>query len=134
MDERLSLGDGLVVWRVLIVDDFSAVRHLLRNALEALPEFQVCGEADNGEVGIEQACKLKPHAIILDISMPVMNGLDAAKILRSLFPEIKIVMFTTFEHANLSDTVSAQGANAVVSKTSSPATLARILRELLRPA
>lgn len=121
-------------WRILIVDDHPAVRHTLRNLFEAVPEFLVCGEAENGQQGIEKARQLEPDAIILDISMPVLNGLEAANILRSTLPGIHILMFTSFVHPQLSETALAAGANRVISKSSSPAALIRALKELLTRA
>lgn len=131
--ERLIRG-LCVPWRILIVDDHPAVRHMLRSFFEALPEFLVCGEAENGQQGIEKAQQLGPDAIILDISMPVLNGLEAARILRSTLPGIHILMFTSFLHPHLSETALAAGASTVVSKSSSPAALIKALKELLTRA
>ena len=116
------------------MDDHSAVRHTLRSLFEAFPEFLVCGEAENGQQGIEKARQLDPDAIILDISMPVLNGLEAASILRSTLPGIHILMFTSFVHPHLSETALAAGANTVISKSSSPAALIGALKELLTRA
>jgi two-component system, NarL family, nitrate/nitrite response regulator NarL len=123
---------GLCVpWRILIVDDHPVLRRMVRSLLETIPEFDVCGEAENGQQGIEKARQLSPDAIILDISMPVLNGLEAAKILRTMLPSIKILMFTSFAHAGLSQTATAAGASRVVCKSSPPAALIKALQELL---
>ena len=121
-------------WRILIVDDHPAVRYTLRRFFEAEPEFLVCGEAENGQQGVEKARQLDPDAIILDISMPVLNGLEAARILRSTLPGTHILMFTSFVHPHLSETALAAGANTVISKSSSPAALIKALKELLARA
>ena len=118
-------------WRILIVDDHLAVRRSLRQLLEAAPEFLVCGEAENGQQGVEMARHLLPDAVILDISMPVMNGLQAAKIIRGTLPKTTILMFTSLTHSNLSEFAVAQGAHGVVSKTSPPTALIGTLKELL---
>lgn len=123
-----------MAWRILIVDDNDAVRYSLRRVLEALPQFLICGEAEDGQQAIEKARQLRPDAIVLDISMPVLNGLDAAKILRSMLPDIQILMFTSFVHAQLPEIVLAVGASRVISKSSSPAVLIKALEELLNRA
>ena len=123
-----------MAWRILIVDDNDAVRRLLRRLLEASPQFLVCGEAEDGQQAIEKAQQLNPDAVILDISMPVLNGLETAKILKSKLPGIHILMFTSYVHAHLSETALAAGASGVVSKTSSPTLLIQALEELLKRA
>jgi YesN/AraC family two-component response regulator len=65
--------------KILIVDDSSSIRHLLRFFIEHTTYWLVCGEAENGQIAVEKVAQLKPHAVILDLSMPVMNGLDAAR-------------------------------------------------------
>jgi DNA-binding NarL/FixJ family response regulator len=133
-EDMLSKGYLLMSTRILIVDDHSAVRRSLRSVLEAVPEFTVCGEAENGQVGIQNAQHLKPDAIILDISMPVMNGFDAAKILKSLMPSVPILMFTAFNSANLAEEALAAGASKVRSKSCAPDLLIRDLKALVQGA
>jgi len=62
--------------RVLIADDHSIIRRIVRSTLQANPRFEVCGEAENGAEAIEEAKKLKPDVVVLDVSMPVLNGLN----------------------------------------------------------
>lgn len=121
-------------WRILIVDDHPAVRRSVRGLLETLPEFQVCGEAENGQQGIEKAQQLNPDAIILDVSMPVLNGFQAAKTIRSILPGTRILMFTSFVQANLFQTALAAGASGVICKESPPDALIKALQELLNRA
>jgi two-component system, NarL family, nitrate/nitrite response regulator NarL len=118
--------------RILIVDDHAAVRCSLRSVIEAVPGLVVCGEAENGQIGITLAQELTPDLIILDVSMPVMNGFEAAKILKSLLPSVPILMFTSFTGANLSEQALAAGATRVVSKSSSPNSLIQDLQMLFR--
>lgn|ERR1700679_2410273 len=125
------MGVRGVTRRILIIDDHPAVRQSLRAILESQADFLVCGEAENGQLGIEKARQLRPDAIILDISMPVLNGLEAAKILKSILPGVPIVMFTSFVHDRLSDLAAAAGANAVISKVASSDALVRTLEGLL---
>jgi two-component system, response regulator PdtaR len=78
---------------VLIVDDSSIVRRTVSSALQS-DGFAVCGEAKDGQEAIELAGKLSPDLIILDLSMPVMNGLEAAPVLRKLVPKSPIILYT----------------------------------------
>lgn len=78
--------------RVLIVDDNGFFRRMLCERFEREKEFQICGEAENGKEAVEKAIKLKPDLIVLDLVMPVMNGLDAARVLRLLMPRLPLIM------------------------------------------
>ena len=102
--------------KVLIVDDSFAIRHAVRSWLESAGEWEVCGEAENGKVAIELACRLHPDVIILDLSMPVMNGFDAARVLSKLTPSPAIVLFTAHEGENLLSCVGIFGIKAVIFK------------------
>jgi DNA-binding NarL/FixJ family response regulator len=64
--------------------------------LEKLQDWVVCGEAENGSDGIDKAQMLHPDLIVIDLAMPVMNGIDASRALKQLMPTVPIVMFTTF--------------------------------------
>src|ERR1035437_766580 len=83
--------------RVLLVDDNSVVRSLVRQLCELEPDFEISGEAENGRDAVEKAENLKPDVIILDLSMPVMTGLDAAPLLRKLLPDTRVILFTVQE-------------------------------------
>jgi DNA-binding NarL/FixJ family response regulator len=102
---------------VLIVDDSAVVRKTLRKFLEGQDGWEVCGEAANGREGIEKAQQLKPDVVVLDLSMPVMNGLDAAQELTRLLPSVPLVMWTSFETNHLKRLVLAAGVRTVVSKS-----------------
>jgi YesN/AraC family two-component response regulator len=70
--------------RILIADDHDAVRRSVRALLESQDGWKVCGEADNGRAAIEKTKEVRPDLVILDIAMPVVNGFDAAKIIKDL--------------------------------------------------
>jgi YesN/AraC family two-component response regulator len=76
--------------RILVVDDHEAVRRGVCTILASRSEFEVCGEAANGEEAIEKAISLKPDLLILDINMPVLGGFGAAKEIQRLLPEVRI--------------------------------------------
>jgi DNA-binding NarL/FixJ family response regulator len=120
--------------RILIVDDHAAVRLALTRVIESVNDFEVCGEAENGRVGVERALRLKPDLIILDLSMPVMDGLQAARELKGLMPTVPILMYTSFTSANLPAEALAAGVSRVASKPSPPEVLVKDLRMLLTPA
>ena len=107
---------------VVVVDDNAAIRKMLAEAFLS-DGFKTCGEADNGKEGVEVAKKLKPHLITLDLSMPVMNGLEAASRLRRLFPKTPIILFTMFASTQLELEASKVGIDLVLSKTVALSTL-----------
>jgi DNA-binding NarL/FixJ family response regulator len=102
--------------RILIVDDSAQVRTALRVCLRMNQDWMVCGEAENGRDAIELASRIRPDVLLLDYSMPVMNGLEAARTLSVLVPECAILMFTTFASPQLSELAIAAGVRAVLSK------------------
>src|SRR5258708_17530383 len=79
--------------RVLVIDDGDSVRDIIGIFLENTG-FEVCGEAADGVEGIEQAKKLKPDLIVLDLAMPRMNGVEAASVLNQTMPRVPIVLLT----------------------------------------
>src|SRR6202035_2199624 len=102
--------------RVLLVDDNTAVRLLVRQLFELEPDFEIAGEAENGQEAVDKAANLKPDLVILDLSMPVMTGLDAAPLLRKLLPDTRIILFTVQEGHEVEQLACAAGIHAVVSK------------------
>src|SRR5437762_5864430 len=81
---------------ILIVDDDAYVRQLICEAFKRESDFEVCGEAANGKEAIDKALALHPDLIVLDLSMPVMNGLAAARELKDRMPSVPIILFTLY--------------------------------------
>jgi len=102
---------------ILIVDDNPVIRRILRSCVLQGVDWQVCGEAANGRDAVEKAQHLKPDLIILDLSMPVMNGLQAARELKRMNPSVQLLMFTSFKSPNLEKEAVAAGCTAVVEKS-----------------
>ncbi len=103
--------------KVLIADDSPSIRYLLRFFIEHTTDWQVCGEAENGQVAVEKVAELQPHAVILDLSMPVMNGLEAAREIARIAPNVQMVMFTMHISEQLREDAKAAGIKDVVSKS-----------------
>lgn len=102
---------------VFLCDDVPEVRALLRFGLEETGELRVIGEADEPVSGVEQAAELQPDAVILDLSMPLMDGLTALPKFRKVAPRAKIVIFSGFlEDSQHTQAGDGEGADAYMSK------------------
>jgi DNA-binding NarL/FixJ family response regulator len=117
--------------KILIVDDSPAIRRSLRSLFTEQTDWTICGEAENGRVAIEKSRELKPAVIIIDLSMPVMNGLEAARKIRESSPNVSILLFTMHAYPQLAEAARKVGVNKVVSKSEDPAGLVVAVRSLL---
>jgi two-component system chemotaxis response regulator CheY len=117
---------------ILIVDDLEQMRKLIRAYLDEETEFLVCGEASDGLDAIDKAQNLKPDLIILDASMPRMNGIEAAPKLKKLLPETAIILFTFHESMMHGFDASEIGIDAVVTKDRGKFPLRESVKTLLR--
>jgi len=115
--------------RVLIVDDHAVVRMGVRIMLGENPKWEVCGEAEDGERALREIAELAPDIVILDISLPVMNGFEVAKEIRRIAPSTKIVFFSIHE---LSATARQIGGDGFVLKSSGVETLEATLESVLQ--
>ena len=104
-------------YRVLIVDDNATIRNLVRSSIERNREWEVCGEAEDGQLAVEKVQQLHPDVVILDLQMPVMNGLGAARQITQLDPNMAMVMLTMHNCAQLLRDAQAAGIKDVVSKS-----------------
>ena len=102
---------------VLIVDDNTVIRSSLRSWIEGNADFQVCGEAENGMVAVQKVEEMHPDIVILDLQMPVMDGLEAARKISHIAPDTAMVMFTMHPSKELLKVAQAVGVRDVVSKT-----------------
>lgn len=101
--------------RILIADDSAVVRKVLRRAIEA-NGWMVCCEAENGRAAVEQVKKCAPDLVLLDFSMPEMNGLDAARAISTLHPTLPIFMFTNYGSDFLNTEARTVGMQHVITK------------------
>jgi len=118
---------------ILIADDSAVIRRSLRNLIANHKELTICGEAENGAEAIEKAHKLKPDLILMDFSMPLMNGLDAATQLKKESPRVPIVILTMFKDKFLEDRAYKAGVSLVLSKEENMGRVADYARILLKP-
>jgi DNA-binding NarL/FixJ family response regulator len=108
---------------VLIVDDSAEIRRSLRSWFEQRGDWRVCGEAENGAIAVERVKSLSPDVVILDLSMPVMNGLEAARKIGSIAPRTAMVLFTMHSSDHLVKYAQEVGIRDVISKLEGPALL-----------
>lgn len=116
----------------MLVDDNPAILKALHNVFELSSELAVCGEAVSGHEGIEKAKRLRPDLIVLDVSMPEMNGIEAAKIIHGIMPKVPLILCSLYMDNILSAEAQSAGIQAVVSKTQNMQVLVTKARELLR--
>ena len=116
---------------VLIVDDNQRIRKVMRRFFETLPDWKVGGEAGDGAEAIEKAIELRPDLILLDFSMPNMNGVEAASVLKKALPDVHIVVFTMFDDALGSRLVSAVGVDLIVPKSEGLTGLVKAIQRLM---
>lgn len=102
---------------ILVADDNAIVRKMLRKTFEEEADYDICAEATNGREAIDLALLHKPDLIILDLSMPVMNGLESARELKRLLPRVPIILFT--QHAEIGNRLGITNLNVdrIVSKS-----------------
>jgi len=116
--------------KVLIVDDHAIVRMGLVALLNAQPNMEVVGEAKNGELGVRAALKLKPDVIVMDVLMPVKDGVEATREIVAAHPQAKVLILTTSTSADDLSGALAAGATGVIPKTTSNAALLSAIRSV----
>jgi DNA-binding NarL/FixJ family response regulator len=116
---------------ILVVDDNAAIRQALCHLFTSEAGFDVCGEAENGQDAIEKAQALHPDLIVMDLSMPVMNGIDAARALKTLMPTVPVVMFSEYSDVFSDEEARSAGISALVLKSEHVSVLIGKARALL---
>jgi len=115
--------------RVLIVDDHPIVRMGLQFLLANRPALEVCGEAENGREAIAKVLHLAPDLVILDLSMPLLNGFDTALEIKRIAPSTQIILFSIHEIPSKAQII---GADAFVQKGSPPGELILTIQRVLQ--
>ena len=102
--------------QILIADDSGTVRRILKMFLEIREDIEVCGEAADGFDAVQKAKLLRPDLVLLDLAMPVMNGAEAASVLKKIMPKVPIIVFTMFSENIGRAMTNAIGVDMVLSK------------------
>jgi DNA-binding NarL/FixJ family response regulator len=122
----------LMAKTVLLVDDNAAIRDVLCGLFGSQTDFEVCGEAENGQEAIEKAERLRPDLIVMDRSMPV-NGIEAARVLKRLMPAAPLIIFSEYSDVFSEQEARSAGVSALVSKSEHVSVLLGKARSLLDP-
>jgi CheY-like chemotaxis protein len=102
---------------ILVADDSEQVRRYVSKLLRSNPDFEVCAEAVNGVDALAKAKEFQPDLVILDLGMPVMNGLEAARELKIILPVVPIILFTLHGHMISDEQAARSGVDLVVAKS-----------------
>jgi len=116
--------------RVLLADDHTLVVEALAKLLE--PQFEIVGSAADGRALLEKSVELQPDVILLDLSMPILNGFEAGERLKKLVPRAKLIVLTMTEDAEVAADVLRSWASAYLLKRSASAELVRAIQDVLR--
>jgi DNA-binding NarL/FixJ family response regulator len=119
--------------RILIVDDYQVARKTIRSLL-TWHSLHVCGEAENGKEAVEKVKELNPDLVLLDINMPVMNGVQAAYEIRRISPSTKIIFFTIHDSPEALAAGRTVGVDAFVPKAAAGTQLIPAVKRLLKTA
>ena len=101
---------------ILLVDDYAPIRKSLRILLKRIPGVEVVGEAEDGKIAIELTHQLLPDIVIMDVSMPVMNGIEATRRITTVFPDVKVIAFTSSTEKDTTNLMYEAGASRLLLK------------------
>ena len=104
--------------KILIADDHDLIHNGIKNMLRPIKKYKIIGKASNGEEAVQKAMELKPDIILMDISMPVLNGIEATKIITDKFPDIKIIALTQYEEQEYVVQILKSGGSGYLLKNS----------------
>src|ERR1700682_3619429 len=117
--------------RVLVVDDHEVMRLGIRNLLEIQSGWSVCAEANNGQEAVEKSLQFHPDVIIMDLTMPVMNGLEAARQITQAQPKIPVILFSLHVSDDLYRHFNTDGIRGAVAKGDAARDLVRAVQTVL---
>lgn len=124
-----SAADGRKI-RILLVDDHTVMRRGLASMLRQEEDIEIVGEAENGHDAIEKARQIRPDVILMDFSMPLMNGLDATRLIHAEHPDIRIIGLSMFDEAERAEAMIQAGASAYTAKSEPPEVILAAIRNL----
>ena len=122
----------MAIVRVLVADDHAILRHGLRRVLELEPDLEIVGEASDGEEALQLTRRLKPDVVVLDLTMPRLNGLEATRAIRSEAPKVGIVILSIHDDREYIHEAMKAGANYYCLKDVDPLVLIRAIRSASR--
>ena len=108
--------DGTEVIRILLVDDVEKIRQSLRSILATSRQFEIVGEACDGEEAVAAVAQLKPSVVVMDINMPRLNGIDATAWIKRTYPDVVVVGVSAIATAHTCELMKAAGATTVIPK------------------
>jgi DNA-binding NarL/FixJ family response regulator len=106
--------------RIVVADDSPLYRRTICNVLEKQPNLRVVAEAEDGLSAVQAVEKHKPDAVMMDVSMPVLNGIDATWIIKSKYPDVRVIVLTMHEVESISEAACKAGACWCLNKECSP--------------
>ncbi len=118
--------------RILIADDHAMMRKGLRTVIEPHPGWEICGEATTGIEALKQTEQLQPDLVVLDVSMPELNGLEVAHRISRDWPNVRILLFTMHNSAQFAKDVTKTGAHGYVCKSSGEELLTEAIERVLQ--
>jgi two-component system, NarL family, sensor kinase len=130
--EVSGLLGGALRKRILIADDHEMLRRGVRNTLQTELDLEICGEAVDGQDAVEKVKALQPDLVILDINMPVLNGLVAVRQILRFRPQTKVLVFSVHDSDQTIKEVHAAGAHGFISKGKDAQDLLRVVRDILK--
>lgn len=117
--------------KIVVADDHDVVRAGVKTILQARPDWDICGEAADGQEAVDQVQKLHPDVVILDVSMPRLNGLEAAEKITQLQTDTRILIFTMHDSKSIARAAEKAGAQGLVIKSYAARDLIRALDVVL---
>jgi DNA-binding NarL/FixJ family response regulator len=119
-----------MTYRILLVDDHAMVREGFKRLLD-LPGLSICGEASDGREALEKVDALKPDLVLMDLSMPIMGGIEATREIRRLFPAMKVIIVSLHDSVHAATQAKQAGADGYVVKSRSASELVEAISEVL---
>lgn len=119
-------------YKILLVDDHPLVREGIKRVLEQDSALSVCGEAENGKEAVAKTLTLNPDVVLMDLSMPVMGGIEATGLIRQMSPGTKILIVSLHDSAQVAEQAKKAGASAFLCKSRSAEDLIEAINTMLR--
>lgn len=127
-----AFPSALAPLNILIADDHPLIRKIVRATLKREPRFNVVGEAENGLEAVQKSEELRPDVLLLDITMPVLNGFEAARRLRERLPELRIIILSADADQRFIDEAKKIGVRAYVPKSEASLSLVKAIEAAMK--